>query len=102
MNRPPRRPVKAALVSVVVVGLAALAHPGLGWAQTFEKFNESARDQLPASPFVAGAYAFIWLALLTYVLVLARGLRSAQNDIQSLKRRVQERTGVELPRADRA
>jgi hypothetical protein len=97
MNRIERRSLKATVLTLVVA-VIGLGHPARGLAQTFEKFNESARDQLPSSPFVAGAYAFIWLALLTYVLVLARGLRSAQNDIQSLKRRVQERDGVQSPR----
>src|SRR5262245_10389175 len=36
---------------------------------TFKKMADSdlAREQLPATPLVFTAYAFVWLALLTYV-----------------------------------
>lgn len=83
------------LVAGAVTVMTALAPGGRAFGQTFEKFDESARDQLPASPFVAAAYAFIWVAVLVYVFVLARGLRRAQGEIDSLKRRIEDRAGAE-------
>ena len=43
-------------------------------------------EQIPAKPLVAGAYAFIWLAMLVYVGLLWRRLGTVQKDIDTLKR----------------
>jgi hypothetical protein len=43
-------------------------------------------EQIPAKPLVAGAYAFIWLAVLVYVGLLWRRLGVVQKDIDALKR----------------
>jgi hypothetical protein len=43
-------------------------------------------EQIPAKPLVAGAYAFIWLAVLVYVGLLWRRLAVVQKDIDTLKR----------------
>lgn len=43
-------------------------------------------EQLPAQPLVFGAYAFIWVAVLVYVLVLWRRLGTVQKDLDALKR----------------
>ena len=39
-----------------------------------------------AQPLVAGAYAFIWLAVLVYVGLLWRRLGAVQKDLDALKR----------------
>jgi CcmD family protein len=43
-------------------------------------------EQLPAQPLVFGAYAFIWVAVLVYVLLLWRRLGAVQQDLDALKR----------------
>ena len=43
-------------------------------------------EQIPAQPLVAGAYAFIWLAVLVYVGLLWRRLGAVQKDLDALKR----------------
>jgi hypothetical protein len=43
-------------------------------------------EQIPAKPLVAGAYAFIWLAMLVYVGLLWRRLGAVQKDIDALRR----------------
>lgn len=43
-------------------------------------------EQIPAKPLVAGAYAFIWVAVLVYVGLLWRRLGVVQKDIDALKR----------------
>jgi len=80
------RPRRVATIVGTVATLAGLGGPAL--AQVFDKFNESAREEMPATPFVAGAYAFIWVALLAYVFLIARGLRRAEADVAELRRRL--------------
>jgi hypothetical protein len=43
-------------------------------------------EQIPAKPLVAGAYAFIWLAMLVYVGLLWRRLGAVQKDIDALRK----------------
>jgi CcmD family protein len=57
-------------------------------AQEFVKVENAAREQLPAPQFVAAAYGFIWVAILTYVVMVARGLARTRTEIEDLKRRV--------------
>jgi CcmD family protein len=63
----------------------------------FDKFDERARTEMPATPFVAGAYAFIWVALGIYVFIIARGLRRAETEVAELKRRVEARGAASGP-----
>lgn len=42
-------------------------------------------EQLPAAPLVLGAYAFIWVAVLVYVVLLWRRLAAVQKDLDALK-----------------
>jgi CcmD family protein len=44
-------------------------------------------QQLPAAPFLIGAYAFIWVALLGYVWSISRRLGRVQQEIHVLKAR---------------
>ena len=45
-------------------------------------------EQLPAAPLVIGAYAFVWVALLVYVLVLWRRLGSVERELAALRRSI--------------
>jgi len=79
--------------------LAGLLGPfalAVAQAQEFVKVEDGAREQLPATPFVGAAYGFIWLALLLYVLVVARGLAGVQRDIQDLRRRLDRAQGARI------
>ena len=52
----------------------------------FEPVSEvPPEEQIPAKPLVAGAYAFIWLAMLVYVGLLWRRLAAVQKDLDALK-----------------
>jgi hypothetical protein len=72
----------------VPVGASAFSQPP---AQTvpegFEPVSEvPPGEQIPAQPLVAGAYAFIWLAVLIYVGLLWRRLAAVQKDLDALRR----------------
>ena len=70
-----------------VLALLVLA-PAQALAQEFEKVTGPLRQEIPAVPFVAAAYGIIWLAILFYVFVIARGLARVNSEIADLKRRV--------------
>jgi hypothetical protein len=46
------------------------------------------RESIPAAPFLAGAYAFMWVAVLVYVGIVARRLTRVQSDIDDLRRKL--------------
>jgi CcmD family protein len=79
------------MVASVGAWLLAALWSATALAQVFDKFDERARTEMPATPFVAGAYAFIWVALGVYVFIIARGLRRAEAEVAELKRRVEAR-----------
>ena len=79
--------MKAVRRVLFVVALLALA-PAQALAQEFEKVTGPLREEIPAVPFVAAAYGIIWLALLFYVFIVARGLARVDGEIADLKRRV--------------
>ena len=49
---------------------------------------------LPAAPFVIAAYALILLALFVYVVVVVRGLKKNERDIEALERALAAREGT--------
>jgi CcmD family protein len=87
-------------VGLVVVGaLASLAlAPALAVAQEFQKVTGPLREELPATPFVAAAYGFIWVALLAYVVLLARGVGRVRKDLAELKAKISEQADRGGPR----
>lgn len=79
--------MKTKLLAFITVWLA----PALAAAQEYEKFTGKAADQIPAGPFIAGAYGFIWAAVLVYVLSIARKLARTRAEIDDLRRRLDQR-----------
>ena len=45
-------------------------------------------ERIPAANLVYAAYAFVWLALLTYVFVLWQRIRKAEQDVADLNARL--------------
>lgn len=83
--------------------IAALTFAALpAWAQEFVKVEDGSREQLPATPFVAAAYGFIWVAVLLYVFSVARGLGRVQAELEDLRRRLGRATGGEASAATAA
>jgi hypothetical protein len=87
-------------VWLLAVGtLASLAvAPTLAVAQEFQKVSGPLREELPATPFVAAAYGFIWIALLAYVVLLAHGLGRVRKDLAELRGRINEQADRGGPR----
>jgi len=69
----------AALVAAALVPAAALA-------------QGQVRESIPAAPFLAGAYAFMWIAVLVYVALVARRMGRVQSDIEDLRRKLDRET----------
>lgn len=82
---------------VGAVAWLALA-PALAVAQEFQKVSGPLREELPATPFVAAAYGFIWIALLAYVALLARGVGRVRKDLAELRGKIVEQADRGGPR----
>ena len=46
---------------------------------------------VPSAPYLIAAYALIWVALLVYVLVIAKGISKAEKQLRLLEEIVEER-----------
>lgn len=95
MTRFKRRLCVAIFSLVVAIPMPAADTVAVAFAQPagqvvpdgFEPVTEvPPEEQIPAGPLVAGAYAFIWLAVLVYVGMLWRRLAAVQKDLDALKR----------------
>jgi CcmD family protein len=84
--------LKLALLAVVAFATTA-AVPALALAQQFEKVQGKVADEVPAGPFVGIAYGFIWIALLAYVLFVAKGLSRVRGELDDLRRKVDAASG---------
>ena len=79
------------LLKIISMAAIVLAAPAAALAQEFQKVDETKKlaDNVPAVPFVGIAYGVIWLAVLVYVLAVARGLGRVNNELDELKRKLQ-------------
>lgn len=80
-------------IALAATGLLATAAPAV--AQEFVKVDDAAREEIPAVPFVAIAYGFIWAAVLVYVLLVARRIRRVEADLRDVEGRL-ERAGHDV------
>lgn len=72
----------------LVVVAAVLVSPASVLAAGYEKVPDRDPTTIAANPFIAGAYSFIWVAVLVYVVVLARGLQKATSEVNDLRRKL--------------
>jgi CcmD family protein len=86
-------------VAALAVALATMLTPALAHAQEFVKVEGAPRQEMPAGPFVAAAYAFIWIAVLAYVIVLARGLARVRKETGELRAKLDREAPPDRPRA---
>ncbi|HEY0706139.1 MAG TPA: hypothetical protein VGG33_05045 [Polyangia bacterium] len=83
----------AQAVAVIAAGVLAALAPLLISARAFADEYEpvtgtTARAATDPNPFVIGAYGFIWVAVVIYVVGVARGLAKAKAEIAELQQRV--------------
>lgn len=45
---------------------------------------------IPSAPYIIGAYALVWAALLVYVIIIMRGTKKAQQQMTLLEEQVAE------------
>jgi CcmD family protein len=67
---------------------SAASWPLAALAQQFEKVDGKAAQEVPAVPFVGIAYGFIWVAILVYLVFVARGLARVRGELADLRRKV--------------
>jgi CcmD family protein len=75
-----------------VMALLAWGVPALALAQEFEKVTGPLREEIPARPLVGAAYAFIWIALLAYVVLVAGGIGRVRRELADLRAKVERAT----------
>jgi len=83
----PTMRARAALTTLFGL-LGVVAFPALAHAQEFVKISGKVADEVPAGPFVGIAYGFIWLAILGYVVFVARGLGRVRGELDELRRKL--------------
>ncbi len=76
-------------IALAVTFFAHWLTSSAAFAETVEPTYGQVRETIPAGPFLAGAYAFIWAAVLTYVLFVARRLSGVRREIDDLRRRLE-------------
>jgi CcmD family protein len=86
--------VAALLAAAPAARAAEATMPATGAAapEGFVQVEGRVAERIPAGPFLAGAYGFIWVAVLAYVVSVARGLGRVRGEIDELRRRVDRGT----------
>jgi CcmD family protein len=80
--------MRRALATLAALAAVTLA-PALAFAQEYVKVEGKAGEDVPAGPFVGIAYGFIWIAILAYVVFVARGVGRVRGDIEELRRKLE-------------
>jgi CcmD family protein len=88
MKTNPRNTRGARALAALAAFVATASLPALALAQEFQKVEGKLADEVPARPFVALAYGFIWVAILAYVVFVARGLGRVRGDVEELRRKL--------------
>jgi CcmD family protein len=85
--------VVCCLLGASVPALLALqpAQPPAGQDEFVPVGQLPVQEQLPAAPLLIAAYAFLWVMLLLYVVMLWRRLAKVEQEIASVSRQVEEK-----------
>lgn len=51
---------------------------------------------IPSAPYIVAAYALIWVVLLAYVLVIARGQKKAEAQIALLEEAMEQKNSPQM------
>ena len=82
--------VTGALLVMMAPALGAMQPAGTAAQDGFVPASQlpPATEQLPATPLVAGAYAFMWVATIAYVLLLWRRLAAVDRELAMLRKEI--------------
>jgi len=88
-----RRPIvslaiTAALLAIGTVTMVAFQDKGFVPVRP----GETGQETLPATPLVFVAYAFVWVALLGYVVLLWRRLGRVERELDQVRAKLQTRS----------
>jgi len=80
------------LLRVSMGTLMAMGWPALLWAQEAQKefvpAESIAKQEMPAAPLLYAAYAFVWAALIVYILFLWRRIGRVERELREVNRRL--------------
>jgi CcmD family protein len=76
--------IASTFAAIAAVALA----PAVAFAQEFVKVEGKLGEEVPAGPFVGIAYGFIWIAILGYVVFVARGVARVRGEVDDLRRKL--------------
>jgi CcmD family protein len=79
---------KTRWLAVISAILTFVWGPTVALAQVFEKVEGGAKQEVPAVPFVSIAYGIIWILVLSYVVVVAKGVGRVNKEIDDLERKL--------------
>jgi hypothetical protein len=83
--------IRRALVAVWLTGLSGLAvmaqQPPSGSDQFLPLDQLPPGQELPAAPFLIGAYAFVWIAAMFYLWTIWRRVGKLGDEMKTLERR---------------
>jgi CcmD family protein len=82
------RRARVTLAGAVAAFTLTLTIPLAAMAQQFEKVEGKVTEDIPAIPFVALAYGFIWIAVLGYLVYVARSLGRVSAEVAELRRKL--------------
>jgi CcmD family protein len=82
LNTLVRRVLASAALLSLFASTAALA------ADEFVPVNEAARTRMDPNPYIIAAYGAIWVTMMAYVALVARGLGRARVELEDLKKKV--------------
>jgi CcmD family protein len=82
---------RRALIAFATAAVVTLA-PAVSFAQEFVKVEGKTGEDIPAGPFVGIAYGFIWIAILAYVVFVARGVARVRGEVDELRRKLDAAT----------
>jgi CcmD family protein len=88
-----RRPMVAWALTLVLLALSGVMTVGFqdkGFVPV--KPGETGQETLPATPLVFVAYAFVWVALLAYVMLLWRRLGRVERELADVRAKLQTRS----------
>jgi CcmD family protein len=68
--------------------LSAFASTVAFAADEFVPVNEAARTRMDANPYIIAAYGAIWVTMMAYVALVARGLTRARAEVEELRKKV--------------